>query len=100
MFFVAAVRKYLHEDGWPTEGNNVSMLAENTLKAARGIIFLLSEDGFLKAARGIIFLLSEDGFLKAARGIIFLLSEDGFLKAAQGMTSLLAGDNKRPRQTE
>ena len=51
MFFVAAVRKYLHVDGWPTEGNNVSMLAENTLKAAQGIIFLLSEDGFLKAAR-------------------------------------------------
>ena len=84
MFFVAAVRKYLHVDGWPTEGNNVSMLAENTLKAARGIIFLLSEDGFLKAAREIIFLLSENGFLKAARE----------------KTSLLAGDNKRPRQTE
>lgn len=84
MFFVAAVRKYLHVDGWPTEGNNVSMLAENTLKAARGIIFLLSEDGFLKAAQGIIFLLSEYGFLKAARE----------------KTSLLAGDNKLPRQIE
>ena len=60
------------------------MLAENTLKAARGIIFLLSEYGFLKAAQGIIFLLSEDGFLKAARG----------------KTSLLAGDNKLPRQIE
>ena len=84
MFFVAAVRKYLHVDGWPTEGNNVYMLAENTLKAARGIIFLLSEDGFLKAAQGIIFLLSEYGFRKAARE----------------KTSLLAGDHKLPRQIE
>ena len=60
MFFVAAVRKYLHVDGWPTEGNNVSMLAENTLKAAQGIIFLLSEYGFLKAARGKTSLLAGD----------------------------------------
>lgn len=60
MFFVAAVRKYLHVDGWPTEGNNVSMLAENTLKAAQGIIFLLSEDGFLKAAQGMTSLLAGD----------------------------------------
>ena len=45
---------------WPTEGNNVSMLAENTLKAARGIIFLLSEDGFLKAVRGKTSLLAGD----------------------------------------
>jgi len=64
LFFVAAVRKYLHEDGWPTEGNNVSMLAENTLKAARGIIFLLSEDGFLKAVRGKTSLLA--GYKQAA----------------------------------
>ena len=63
MFFVAAVRKYLHVDGWPTEGNNVSMLAENTLKAAQGIIFLLSEDGFLKAAREKTSLLAGDNKL-------------------------------------
>ena len=51
-------------DGWPTEGNNVSMLAENTLKAAQGIIFLLSEDGFLKAAREKTSLLA--GYKQAA----------------------------------